>query len=72
MAKTSSQKLSYTEAIEEIERILAKMDSRQMDVDALAAEVKRAAELIAQCKKRLYKAEKDVAAALQPEGEEQA
>ncbi len=69
MAKTSSQKLSYTEAIEEVERILAKMDSRQMDVDALAAEVKRAAELIAQCKKRLYKAEKDVAEVLADEEE---
>ena len=69
MAKTSSQKLSYTEAIEEVERILAKMDSRQMDVDALAAEVKRAAELIAQCKKRLYKAEKDVAVVLADEEE---
>ncbi len=69
MAKTNSQKLSYTEAIEEVERILAKMDSRQMDVDALAAEVKRAAELIAQCKKRLYKAEKDVAEVLADEEE---
>ena len=69
MAKTSSQKLAYTEAIEEVERILAKMDSRQMDVDALAAEVKRAAELIAQCKKRLYKAEKDVAEVLADEEE---
>ena len=69
MAKTSSQKLSYTEAIEEVERILAKMDSRQMDVDALAAEVKRAAERIAQCKKRLYKAEKDVAEVLADEEE---
>lgn len=69
MAKTNSQKLSYTEAIEEVERILAKMDSRQMDVDTLAAEVKRAAELIAQCKKRLYKAEKDVAEVLADEEE---
>ena len=58
MAKTSSQKLSYTEAIEEVERILAKMDSRQMDVDALAAEVKR-----------VYKAEKDVAEVLADEEE---
>ena len=40
-----------------------------MDVDALAAEVKRAAELIAQCKKRLYKAEKDVAEVLADEEE---
>ena len=69
MAKTNSQKLSYTEAIEEVERILAKMDSRQMDVDALAAEVKRAAELIEKRKKRLYKAEKDVAEVLADEEE---
>ena len=65
MAKTTKkQELTYTEAMAEVEQILARFSSRQMDVDTLSAEVKRATELIAQCKERLTRAEKEVAAAL--------
>ena len=46
---------------------MAKFASGQMDVDSLAANVKRATELIAVCKKRLSKAEKDVAKILKTE-----
>ncbi len=63
MAKTD-KKLSYSESIAEVERILDRFNTQQMDVDTLAAEVKRATELIAQCKERLYKAERDVAEVL--------
>jgi len=63
MAKTD-KKLSYSESIAEVERILDRFNTQQMDVDMLAAEVKRATELIAQCKERLYKAERDVAEVL--------
>jgi len=38
---------AYAEAIAEIEKILARFRSEEMDVDSLAAEVKRATELIA-------------------------
>lgn len=51
---------SYEEAMAEIERILAKFRSEEMSVDDLAAQVKRATELIALCKERLLKAEEDV------------
>lgn len=44
----------------EIEKILARLRSEEMDVDGLAAEVKRATELIASCKARLRKAEEKV------------
>lgn len=65
MAKTTKkQELTYTEAMAEVEQILARFSSRQMDVDTLSAEVKRATELIAQCKKRLTRAEKEVAEVL--------
>ena len=37
----------------------------QMDVDSLAAEVKRATELIAGCKSRLRKAEEEVSKILE-------
>ncbi len=58
------QPKSYGEAIAEIEAILARFSGGELDVDTLAAQVKRATELIAWCRVRLEKAEKDVAKAL--------
>jgi exodeoxyribonuclease VII small subunit len=58
------QPKNYGEAIAEVEAILARFGDGKLDVDTLAAEVKRATELIAWCKQRLAKAEKDVAEAL--------
>lgn len=51
---------SYGEAIAEVEKILARFGDGTLDVDTLAAEVKRATELIGYCKERLAKAEKEV------------
>jgi len=59
--------LSYSEAVAEIESILAQFDHEEFDVDTLAAQVKRATELIRLCKEKLKKAENDVAAALSEE-----
>ena len=56
----AKKELTYTEAMAEIEQILARFRSEEMDVDSLAAEVKRATELIAGCKRRLHKAEEEV------------
>ncbi|MBP3683234.1 MAG: exodeoxyribonuclease VII small subunit [Rikenellaceae bacterium] len=65
MAKTTKkQDVSYAEAMAEVEHILARFNTQQMDVDTLAAEVKRATELIAQCKERLVRAEREVAEVL--------
>lgn len=60
-------KPTYSEAISEIESILDKLNNEDFDVDTLAAEVKRATELIALCKERLRKAEDDVAKVLKPD-----
>lgn len=60
-------KLSYSEAIREIEAILDRFNREEFDVDALAAQVKRATELIQLCKKKLKKAEDDVAKVLKEE-----
>ena len=51
MAK-KKQELPYAEAMAEIEKILARFRSDEMDVDSLAAEVRRATELIASCRER--------------------
>lgn len=58
MAK--KQPIAYAEAMAGIEQVLARLRDEEMDVDSLAAEVKRAAELIALCKTRLMKAEEEV------------
>ena len=56
----AKKEISYSEAMAEIEKILGRLRSEEMNVDGLAAEVKRATELIASCKARLRKAEADV------------
>lgn len=53
-------KVSYSEAIAEIEKILASFNEDEFDVDTLAAKVKRATELIAVCREKLRKAENEV------------
>ena len=51
-------KITYAQAIAEVEQILERFNNEQMNVDELGAQVKRAAELIRLCKERLRKAEK--------------
>ena len=63
----ASKKLTYSEAVAEIEQILSRLKSEQTDVDKLSAEVKRATELIAQCKARLTEVEATVKAQLNEE-----
>ncbi len=58
--KMGKKEFSYTEATAEIERILDRLRNEEMDVDDLAAQVARATELIAQCKKKLLKTEAEV------------
>lgn len=60
---------SYSEAIAEVEKILARFGDGTLDVDTLATEVKRATELIKMCKERLVKAEKEVNEVLSEDSE---
>ncbi len=59
-AKKKIDEPGYAEAIAEIERIIGRFRNEEMDVDSLAAEVRRATELIAACKERLRRAEEEV------------
>ncbi len=45
--------LGYAEALAELETILAELERTDVDVDVLAAQVKRAAELIGFCRDRI-------------------
>lgn len=60
-------KISYAEAIGEVEQILARFNDEQMDIDEMGKQVKRAAELIRLCKERLRKVENEVADILKEE-----
>lgn len=62
MKKTdkSETTLSYAAAYEELQQILAGLEQGEIDVDELSAKVKRAAELIEFCQKRLKETEVEV------------
>lgn len=68
MAKTTStEKITYAEAVAEIEDILAKMNDNELDIDQLGAYVERATTLITLCKEKLLKAQKQVEKVMQPD-----
>lgn len=49
----TTKKFNYKKALEEIEEIVQKIEREDVDVDELSALVKKAAELIKQCKGKL-------------------
>ncbi len=60
-----TKEIGYKEAIAEIEAILKRFDSEDFDIDTLAAQVKRATQLIKLCQAKLKKAEEEVRQALE-------
>jgi exodeoxyribonuclease VII small subunit len=56
----ATKKVTYKEAITEIEEILEKIESEELDVDELAEQVSRVSALIAICKDKLHKTEEEV------------
>lgn len=53
-------KLTYTEAITELEAIVEEIENEDISVDDLSKKVKRASELIRLCKTKLTKTEQEV------------
>ncbi|NDW08414.1 exodeoxyribonuclease VII small subunit [Dysgonomonas sp. 520] len=51
---------TYTEAMQELQDILAKIENDDVDVDVLSIETKKAIELIKLCKEKLYKTNEEV------------
>jgi exodeoxyribonuclease VII small subunit len=60
----AQKKLTYKEAITEVEEILDKIESDQLDVDDLVDKVKKVTELLKFCKDKLYKTQDEVEKAL--------
>ncbi len=52
--------IKYTEASQELNKILAELESEQIDVDDVALKVKRAIELIKLCREKITKTELEV------------
>lgn len=53
-------KTTYSQAKRELEEIVTAIESNELDVDALTEKVKRASELIAFCKEKLTKTDKEL------------
>jgi exodeoxyribonuclease VII small subunit len=56
----SLKKITYNEAIAEIEIILGKIENEELDVDELAEKVKRVALLLKICKDKLFSTNEQV------------
>ena len=62
------KKLTYTEALAELERIVDEIEEGSVSVDELSEKVKRAAFLLEICKEKLTSTEEDVKKILQEIG----
>lgn len=56
----ATKRVSFQEALVEIEDIVEKIENQELDVDLLSEKVRRAAFLITQCKEKLHGAEDEV------------
>lgn len=54
------EEMTYTKAMQELEAIVAKMQSDNCDIDALAGYTKRAGELIKYCREKLFTTDEEV------------
>ena len=57
---TANAPLSFRAAMDELEGILERIEGEEIDIDRLAAELRRAAELLDLCRGKIRKAEVEV------------
>lgn len=61
MEKSSSKKkITYNDAMEQINAILEKLNNEELDIDSLSKEIKKATELISLCKHKLKDAQQEI------------
>lgn len=56
----AKKEFSYKKAIDEIESIMYKLENEEIDLDELSKNVKRASELIGNCKGKLRDTESEI------------
>jgi len=66
----SKQKISYSEAVNEIEEILNQIENGELDVDELSEKVKRVTLLIKICKSKLKSTEEEINTILGEQGKD--
>ncbi len=70
MTRKKATDLRFGEAIEELETILHKVESEEIDIDDLAEELKKATGLLEICRAKIRKAEVEVTQIVQALEEE--
>lgn len=55
-----NKKMKYEEAVHELEQIVRRMESNELDIDTLGEQLKRAQELIEMCKAKLTKTDGEI------------
>ena len=68
----TTKKMSYTEALTELQFILTKLENQELDVDQLSEQVRRASELIKFCKSKLHDTEEEIGKILEDMDNDQA
>lgn len=56
--------MTYSEAFQELQTIVAEMENSEIEIDLLDTKVKRASVLLKICKDKLFKTEENVVATL--------
>ncbi len=67
----SAKKVTYAEAMAEVETILQRLRSGEISVDELSNDVARATRLIAECRKILSRTEAEVERLINPESKDE-
>ena len=67
----SAKRVTYAEAMAEVEHILQRLRSGEISVDELSSDVARATRLIAECRKILSRTEAEVERLINPESEDE-
>lgn len=56
----SAKKISYNEAMTEVEQILSSLEKDNPDIDEMSRNVKRAVELLQICRQKLYQTDEEI------------
>ena len=59
--------IKYEEAVRQLEKIVDKMESGELDIDSMAAQLKKAQELVKLCKDKLKRTDADIPKLLEKE-----
>ena len=59
--------IKYEEAVRQLEKIVDKMESGELDIDSMAPQLKKAQELVKLCKDKLKRTDADIQKLLEKE-----